>query len=952
MNRRRAASILLLVTVMLVPFAPSIATTPHNGFLSLSTGSPYAIGSAPLSMVTADFNSDGKQDWASASVGNNTITVMLGDGNGGFTAAPGSPITLSGAARMQVGLVDAGTVPDLVVVSDQPTTFDDKLYTLLGTGDGGFAAPLPATVLGPKVGSLQVGDLTGDGKLDVVFTRVDVGLDTHSHLLSVLVGSGTGTWSPGVTVTESGPLPNPESLSPITVDLGDMDGDGDLDVVLPSRAPAYSVSIWLNNGTGGLTRAPGSPVPLGTSTWDMALGDIDGDGDQDALLAHPDSPNSSVLVMVGNGAGGLTQGTPIPVTGMPSYLVERADFNADGAIDFAVVSNVFSSQSYFKTYLGNGAGGFTLGWGGTYSTSAVNTTAVVAAAFTTSGLADLAMANNTTTKVNVYLSTIDDTPPTTTVTLEPPTPPESGWYVTDVYPLLSVTDSGSGVAAYRCAMDPGFVPATYDQVPNFCVSPTVSTSGVHHYYVAAVDKAGNKGAVVDTSIPIDRQAPLVNVGTSTPISAAGWYAAPLDAAVSADDFLLSGVAELRCVAEPAATPLSFDDLPAGACAGPFSLGEGQHHVYAAARDVAGNTSAIQGVAFNIDTTAPAIAPTVDPPTFVQGSTPTVDAHASDALSGLDAAQTGCEPVDNQTLGEHSVQCHATDLAGNEVSGQASYTVLPPPNASVTLAAAKAAGTRLAVTATVHSNAALDVGTLTIDLSSGLRPDSAAGCAIDGQAVTCAVGTMSTGATKKYVVLATPRSAGPHAATASIEPSDTDSTDDVDDAALGVDLVCDNHPTASGDTVIGTSGSDILCGLGGSDSFRGLAGDDLIFGGAGTDLISYAGAPGTWVDLRQQGLGLVGARARTGTGHGHDSFTGIENALGSSLADLLTGSSVANRLIGGDGDDTLVGLGGADRLEGGAGADSLTGGAGTDTLVGGPGTDRCRETTDARVGCEI
>lgn len=952
MSARRLASLVGALALIVAAVSPVAATTAHNGFLALSNGSPYSIGSAPLSMVTADFNSDGNQDWASASVGNSTITVMLGDGSGGFTAAPGSPITLSSAARMQVGLVDAGSVPDLVVVSDQPTTNDDTLYTFLGTGTGGFAAPLGPTVLGPKVGPLQVGDLTGDGKLDVVFTRVDVGLDTHSHLLSVLVGSGTGTWSAGTTVTESGPLANPESLSPISVDLGDMDGDGDLDVVLPNRAPAYSVSVWLNNGTGVLTRAAGSPVPVGTNTWDMATGDINGDGYRDVLLAHPDSPNSSVLVMLGNGAGGLTLATPIAVSGMPSYLLERADFNADGAIDFAVVSNVFSSQSYFKTYLGDGAGGFTLGWGGTYSTSAVNTTAVVAAAFTTSGLSDLAMANNTTTKVNVYLSTIDDTPPTVTVTLEPPTPPESGWYVGDVYPLLSVTDSGSGVATYRCAMDPGFVPATYDQVPNFCVSPTVSTSGVHHYYVAGLDRAGNKSGVVATAIPIDRDAPVVTIETATPISGFGWYAAPLDVSVSANDFGLSGVAELRCATDPGVAPLSYDDLPAGPCSAPTGLGEGQHDVYAAARDVAGNTSSVQVQSFDIDVTAPTVSPTVEPATFIQGDEPTWSAGAIDTLSGIDPSLTECDPID-QALGEHTMTCTATDKAGNQAAGQTSYTVLPPPDAAVTLTAAKAAGARLALKATVHTNADLDVGTISIGVPSSLRPDSAsAGCTITGLTITCPIGAMVTGSSRQVTVLVSPRTPGPHQLSASIQVQDTEPDNDAVTAPVAVSVVCDNVPTSAANTIVGTSGADILCGLGGNDTFRGLGGDDLIFGGTGVDTISYAGAPGTWIDLRQQGLGLIGAKARSGTGHGRDSFTGIENALGSAFADLITGSSLVNRLVGGDGADLLSGLGGADRLEGGAGQDSLIGGAGTDTLVGGPGTDRCRESTDAKVGCEL
>ncbi len=71
----------------------------------------------------------------------------------------------------------------------------------------------------------------------------------------------------------------------------------------------------------------------------------------------------------------------------------------------------------------------------------------------------------------------------------------------------------------------------------------------------------------------------------------------------------------------------------------------------------------------------------------------------------------------------------------------------------------------------------------------------------------------------------------------------------------------------------------------------------------------------------------------------DTFTSIENLIGSSLSDVLNGDAVANRLDGGDGDDWLLGQAGNDTLLGGLGADNLEGGDGNDVMQGGAGADR-------------
>lgn len=124
---------------------------------------------------------------------------------------------------------------------------------------------------------------------------------------------------------------------------------------------------------------------------------------------------------------------------------------------------------------------------------------------------------------------------------------------------------------------------------------------------------------------------------------------------------------------------------------------------------------------------------------------------------------------------------------------------------------------------------------------------------------------------------------------------------------------------------GAAGTDRLYGRGGDDVLDGGAGNDLLDGGAGADRL--VGAAG--IDTASYASALAAVTADLGGGPGAgdaagDTFSDIENVIGSGLADTLTGTTGANRLSGGAGDDRLDGGGGLDWLVGGSGADRLVG----------------------------
>jgi lysophospholipase L1-like esterase len=278
-------------------------------------------------------------------------------------------------------------------------------------------------------------------------------------------------------------------------------------------------------------------------------------------------------------------------------------------------------------------------------------------------------------------TTSDQTPPTTTVSLDPSSPNGTNdWYASPVGVSVSAKDSGSGVAQTRCVFDPATPPTSFDQLPNNSCSLTgVSGDGQHTIYAASIDTAGNKETPVAVSFSIDQTPPttMVSLDPSSPNGTNGWYTSLNNVSVSADDGSGSGVAQTRCVFDPATPPTSFDQLP-NSCSLSGFAGDGQHTIYAASIDTAGNKQTPVSVSYKVDQTPPTLAPTLSSTTIRRNQTGVTAAqNASDSTSGI--ASSSCNSIDTGTAGDHTVTCQATDNAGHSNSATIHYTVaLPAP----------------------------------------------------------------------------------------------------------------------------------------------------------------------------------------------------------------------------------------------------------------------------------
>jgi hypothetical protein len=302
----------------------SVLLGDGKGGFRPAPGSPFAAGPHPNDIATGDFNGDGKTDLALPNHDTQLVTVLLGDGRGGFAPAPGSPITVDSRPHPH-GLAAAdfngdGKL-DLVVESWQI----DRVELLFGDGQGRFASPGPQFPTGRMpYQRVRSGDLNGDRRADVITTN------TNGSSVTVLLGSRSDRLEPAPG------SPFAVAPSPFVSASGDVNGDGRRDLAVGhfsgqlTNRSRDAVTILLGDGKGGLAVAPGSPFKAGHAPIGLALGDVDGDGRPDLAVAN--FGGGDVMIFRGDGKGGFTPAGTFPVGGAPA-AVAIADLDGDGRAD-------------------------------------------------------------------------------------------------------------------------------------------------------------------------------------------------------------------------------------------------------------------------------------------------------------------------------------------------------------------------------------------------------------------------------------------------------------------------------------------------------------------------------------------------------------------------------------------------------------------------------------------
>jgi hypothetical protein len=285
-----------------------------NGSGSFATATTFSSGAVnPTSVAVADFNLDGKLDLAVSNI-SGSVSVLLGNGSGGF-GAPSVLSTAGGADEVVTGDFNFDGKPDMAVAR----AFSNGVSIFLGNGMGGFGArtDFPA---GTTCFSLRAADFNGDGKLDIA--TANFGSDN----VSILLGNGMGSFGAPTN------FPVTAGSNPRSIRAGDLDQDGDIDLVTANAATA-GISVLLNNGSGSFGAA--TNYSTGADPRELSIGDLNGDGKPD--LAVTNSGASSVSVLLGNGSGSFAAATNFSVNDSVRTVV-AADLNLDGKLDLVMRS--------------------------------------------------------------------------------------------------------------------------------------------------------------------------------------------------------------------------------------------------------------------------------------------------------------------------------------------------------------------------------------------------------------------------------------------------------------------------------------------------------------------------------------------------------------------------------------------------------------------------------------
>jgi hypothetical protein len=370
--------------------------------ISFTNSSNPGTGSLPQGEVASDFNGDGKADLAVANENDNTVTVLLGNGDGTFTAVA-SPSTGTSPIAMAVGDFNGDGRADLAVANAGNATNpgSSSVTVLLGNGDGTFSpAANLATGLNPI--SIAVGDFNGDGNADLAV--VNYGGNT----VTILLGNGDGTFSATALSPATGNIP-------YAIAVGDFNGDGKADLAV-TNVGSSTVTVLLGNGDGTFTPASVSPT-TGMNPYSITLGDFNGDGKVDMAIVltirNTSGPNNDAIsVYLGNGDGTFSGSLlSYESNGGGANSIVSGDFNGDGQVDLALVE-----ASDTLMLLGKGNGTFVAassppnGYTGGY---------VVSGDFNGDGTADLALADVTTNTVEVLLTEQTQTASATASNLSP-----------------------------------------------------------------------------------------------------------------------------------------------------------------------------------------------------------------------------------------------------------------------------------------------------------------------------------------------------------------------------------------------------------------------------------------------------------------------------------------------------------------------------------------------------
>jgi hypothetical protein len=290
----------------------------------------YAVGTNPTSIAAGDFNSDGSTDLLITNVSGDSLSLLLGNGDGTFQDTTTLKIgnmpralvadDFNGDGRVDIALANAG---------------NDEVTILIGKGDGSFnQGEKHSTHRSPL--AIIISDFNRDHKNDLAVAL-------KSDAVDILLGNGNGTFVKGQTLEVQD--------TPTSIAAADLNQDGFIDLAIANNgAMSNNVSVFMGQKDGAF-KASGH-YPTGMRPLFVTTGDFTGDGRLDLEVVN--GVRDSLSLLAGNGDGTFKPAINFGAgTGPASSVV--LDVNGDHILDTVVVNNLGSTMTLL---VGKGDGTF------------------------------------------------------------------------------------------------------------------------------------------------------------------------------------------------------------------------------------------------------------------------------------------------------------------------------------------------------------------------------------------------------------------------------------------------------------------------------------------------------------------------------------------------------------------------------------------------------------------
>ena len=363
----------------ITPLVFTFNVKPESGSLKFAVADSFQLNFPPANIVSGDFNNDGNTDVIVSNYDSLKYTVLLNNGAGGFTLGE----EMTGEFKpYSIAFTDIDNDRDLDMIIS--TNEENKIRILRGTGQGIFGWILPTIDVNAPIATCP-GDFDGDGDQDFVALLNYALFDGRAYFFR---NDGNGNF------VESGfaSIGFPATIRNVT---GDIDNDGDLDIIAGQSDYFGLFKILRNDGYGVFTSEPG--MNLGAHPDEFAGGDFDGDYDLD--IFHCSWYANGLGFVINDGQGGFNDYLNLGNVGGQSRNAVANDFDGDGDLDFVAV---FSSNNV-GIVKNNGSPNFELYL--TYPLPGLK--GITAADFDNNGSVDIVGVSSTTNQIKFLKNCVD-----------------------------------------------------------------------------------------------------------------------------------------------------------------------------------------------------------------------------------------------------------------------------------------------------------------------------------------------------------------------------------------------------------------------------------------------------------------------------------------------------------------------------------------------------------------